>query len=218
MSVAILPHRQIVSSAASNSVRRCVTSTRMSVANGTRLRVLGSCIKVHDDKPAGQVLGNSQSVAGQDHERGCVQRHHLRPAEQPHPRRPFRDRAREQVGLESGVVQVIEEQGRTALDQFGGDPLLQLFGVCTARHGVRLTPEGDDAHAAGEQTLAGTGTRHGAARNSTPGARCRLGRQTAVSNAVRNADSSLPGGLLVSTWRRHPRHRPASRRQRSRTS
>ena len=39
----------------------------------------------------------------------------------------------------------------------------------------------------------------GAARNNTPGARCRLGRQTAVSNATRNEDSSLPGALVVST-------------------
>ena len=39
----------------------------------------------------------------------------------------------------------------------------------------------------------------GAARNSTPGAKCRLGRQTAVSSATRKALSSLPGGLLAST-------------------
>ena len=97
MSVAILPQRQIVSSAASNSVRRCVTSTRMSVAKGRSLRILGPRIKIHRHKPAGEVLGNGQAVASQDHERGCIQRHHLRPAQQPHPGRPFRDRAREQV-------------------------------------------------------------------------------------------------------------------------
>ncbi len=33
----------------------------------------------------------------------------------------------------------------------------------------------------------------GAARTSNPGARCRLGRQTAVNSPTRNADSSLPG-------------------------
>ena len=39
----------------------------------------------------------------------------------------------------------------------------------------------------------------GAARSSTPGAKARLGLQTAVSNAMRNDNSSRPGALLVST-------------------
>ena len=39
----------------------------------------------------------------------------------------------------------------------------------------------------------------GAARSRTPGARSRLGRQTAVNSAARNADSSLPGGQSRST-------------------
>src|SRR5262249_39422551 len=41
----------------------------------------------------------------------------------------------------------------------------------------------------------------GAARKSSPGARGKLGRHTAVRKAVRKPLSSTPGGLLISTIR-----------------
>ena len=61
------------------------------------------------DKAPGEVFRDRQAVAGQDHESGGIQWHHLRPAEQPYPGRPFGNCARQKVRFERGVVQVIEE-------------------------------------------------------------------------------------------------------------
>ena len=53
----------------------------------------------------------------------------------------FSDGAREQVGLESGVVQVVEEQRRTALDQLGGYPLFQFFCRSAGSDGMGFAAE-----------------------------------------------------------------------------
>lgn len=57
-----------------------------------------------------------------------------------------------------------------------------------------------------------------AARSSTPGARWRLGRHTAVIKATRNEDSSTPGGLLKSMVATPAAASSSSLHQRSRMS
>ena len=92
-----------------------------------RLRVFSARIEVHRDEPPSKVFRDRQAIAGEDYEGRGVQGQHLRPAKHPNARRPFGDRARKQVGPEGGVVQIVEKQGRAALDQLRDDALLQLF-------------------------------------------------------------------------------------------
>ena len=77
MSVASRPQRQMVSSAASSSVRRFLTSARMSVLNG---RASGSSVRgieLHRDEAASQILRHAQTVTSHDYEGRRVQLHHL---------------------------------------------------------------------------------------------------------------------------------------------
>jgi hypothetical protein len=105
MSVAIRPQRQIVSSAASSSVRPPHLSTNVCLEwprSGSSVRGSNSTMTKRRAK-------SSEAVAGKDHEGRCVQRHHLRFAEGLDTRGVFRNRARKEVGPESGVVQIVEE-------------------------------------------------------------------------------------------------------------
>ena len=60
-------------------------------------RDLRSARQLARNKPAGQVFGDAQAVAGDGDERGAVQRHHARLAEQAHSRRALGQHRRQRI-------------------------------------------------------------------------------------------------------------------------
>lgn len=124
------------------------------------LGVLGPRVELDRHEAADEVLRERQPVAGQSDERRGVHLRHLAAAEDPDAGRPLGNDAREEVALEGEVVQVVEEEDRSGLDELRSDPLLQLLPAVAARDGVRLAPEGDDHDGADEEPLAGARPRH----------------------------------------------------------
>ena len=219
MSVAILPQRQIVSSAASSSVRRCVTSTRMSVANG---RASGSSVRASKSTATNRRARSSETVrplpvriTNADAFNGTI-------CDRP----SSRTRAgRSVIALASRsdlkAVLFRLSRNRAGLPSINSAAIRfsSSSAVCTGRHGVRLTPEGNDADAAGEQTLAGAGTRHG---------RCpqQHARARGAGSAGRPPSAMRPGTRIrlfrapwmCRLWPRRRRWARWSRHRRSRTS
>ena len=103
------------------------------VRKGTGFRVLGARIELDGYEAPGEVLRHAQAIAGEDHEGGGVQGNHLRATKNANPCRALGYRARQQVGAEGGVIEVVEEEDGTALHQLRRDALLQFLPVGAAR-------------------------------------------------------------------------------------
>ena len=199
MSVASRPQRQIVSSAASSSVRRSLTSARMSFLNG---RASGSSVR------------GSNSTATKRRARSSDT---LRPLP------VMITKADEFNSTICDLPSSLTRAGRSVIALARrSDRKAVLLRLSRNRAGLppissAATRFSSSSAVAPAVTACGSRPKAmmhmqrasrpfpapapdiGAARSNTPGAKWRLGRQTAVNNATRKEDSSRPGALLVST-------------------
>ena len=199
MSVAIRPQRQMVRSAANSSVRRSLTSARMSVSNG---RASGSSVRGSNSTVMKRRARSSDTV------------------------RPLPVRITKADAFNGTICDLPSSRTRAGRSVIAlasrSDLKAVLFRLSRNRAGlpsissaaIRFSSSSAVAPAVtacgsrpkammqmqrASKPLPAPAPDIGAARSSTPGARWRLGRHTAVSNATRNEDSSRPGALLVST-------------------
>ena len=183
-----------------------------------RFWIFGSRIEIYLDEAPRKSSETVSPFPFKDYKYGNVQWQHLRFAEYSHPGRPFGDCTRKKVGLDSHVIQVVEEQNR--LPWMSSDAM--RFSSSSAPPPA-VTAWGSRPNAMKQIQRASRPFPEpapdiAAARTSTPGARCRLGRHTAVNSATRKEESRHGPVVYSDPQRPHQRRdRVSFRNQQSRT-
>jgi len=169
-------------------------------SKGTQLGIFAARIEIHGEKAPCQVLGYAQRVTGD--RKKCIGGNldELRVlAKRPNGARVLRDNLGKQVGTKNLGIDVVDEDQRLGGDEGSRQSFVQFRPVAGTGEGIGRDVVGDARDRADELPLAGAGPGELRRTDNKPGARGKLGRQTAVRRPVRKADSSTPGGCAGST-------------------